>query len=197
MYYTNIHFIISQVERSNQEKTKLDGVLRGLNDEVLHRDESIAKLNKEKKYINEHMGKASEELNTNTDKLNHLNDIKSKLEKTFDQMEGAVEAEKRAKANIEKERRKMEGDLKMSQEAVGDMERRKREIEQAIMRKDTEMHQMMNKLDDEQSGMNRYSSGPPIIAFQIRPILLICHSNKTQVVGFVVNHKMSNINTSF
>ena len=127
-----------------------------MNDEVLHRDESIAKLNKEKKYINEHMGKASEELNTNTDKLNHLNDIKSKLEKTFDQMEGAVEAEKRSKANIEKERRKMEGDLKMSQEAVGDMERRKREIEQAIMRKDTEMHQMMNKLDDEQSGMNRY-----------------------------------------
>merc|ERR1712223_1829171 len=98
----------------------------------------------EKKYISEHMAKASEELNTNQDKLNHLNDIKSKLEKTFDQMEGAVESEKRAKANIEKERRKMEGDLKMSQEAVADMERRKREIEQAIMRKDTEIHQMMN-----------------------------------------------------
>merc|ERR1711899_359592 len=31
-----------------------------------------------------------------------------------------------------------------------------REIEQSIMRKDTEIHQMMNKLDDEQSGMNRY-----------------------------------------
>merc|ERR1712156_648786 len=145
----------AKVERAQQEKTKLDGILRGLNDEVLHRDENITKLNKEKKYINEHMAKASEELNTNQDKLNHLNDIKSKLESTFDQMEGAVEAEKRAKANIEKERRKMEGDLKMSQEAVADMERRKREIEQAIMRKDTEIHQMMNKLDDEQSGMNR------------------------------------------
>merc|ERR1712018_958255 len=148
----------SKVERANQEKSKLDGTLRGLNDEVLHRDENITKLNK-KKYINEHMAKASEELNTNQDKLNHLNDIKSKLESTFDQMEGAVEAEKRAKANIEKERRKMEGDLKMSQEAVADMERRKREIEQAIMRKDTEIHQMMNKLDDEQSGMNRYQKG--------------------------------------
>merc|ERR1712223_1296719 len=113
----------------------------------------------EKKYISEHMAKASEELNTNQDKLNHLNDIKSKLEKTFDQMEGAVESEKRAKANIEKERRKMEGDLKMSQEAVADMERRKREIEQAIMRKDTEIRQMTNKLDDEQSGMNRYQKG--------------------------------------
>lgn len=102
------------------------------------------------------MGKAAEELSTNQDKLNHLNDIKAKLEKTLDQMDSAVESEKRAKANVEKERRKLEGDLKMSQEAVGDMERRKREIEQSIMRKDTEIHQMMNKLDDEQSGMNRY-----------------------------------------
>ena len=44
------------------------------------------------------MAKASEELNTNQDKLNHLNDIKSKLESTLDQMDGAVEGEKRAKA---------------------------------------------------------------------------------------------------
>ena len=145
----------SRVERANAEKSKLDGVLRGLNDDVLHKDEAIAKLNKEKKYVNEHMAKASEDLATNQDKLDHLNDVKSKLEKTLDQMEGAVETEKRAKANVEKERRKLEGDLKMSQEAVADMERRKREIEQAIMRKDTEIHQMMNKLDDEQSGMNR------------------------------------------
>ena len=102
------------------------------------------------------MAKASEDLATNQDKLEHLNDVKTKLEKTLDQMEGAVETEKRAKATVEKERRKLEGDLKMSQETVADMERRKREIEQAIMRKDTEIHQMMNKLDDEQSGMNRY-----------------------------------------
>merc|ERR1719210_1451443 len=146
----------AQVDRANNEKAKLDGVLRGLNDEVVHKDESISKLNKEKKYISEHMAKASEELNTNQDKLNHLNEIKNKLEQTLDQMEGAVETEKRAKANIEKDKRKLEGELKMSQEAVADMERRKREIEQSIMRKDTEIQQMMNKLDDEQSGMNRY-----------------------------------------
>ncbi len=146
----------AKVERSSQDKNKLDGILRGLNDEVLHKDETINKLNKEKKYISEQMAKASDELTSGQDKLNHLSDIKAKLEKTLDQMEGAVESEKRSKANVEKERRKLEGDLKMSQEAVADMERRKREIEQAIMRKDTEIHQMMNKLDDEQSGMNRY-----------------------------------------
>ncbi len=37
------------------------------------------------------------------------------MEKTLDQMENAVESEKRAKANVEKERRKLEGDLKLAQ----------------------------------------------------------------------------------
>ena len=35
------------------------------------------------------------------------------------------------------------------------MERVKRELEQTIMRKDTEIQQLMTSLDDEQSGMNR------------------------------------------
>jgi hypothetical protein len=35
------------------------------------------------------------------------------------------------------------------------MERAKRELEQTIMRKDTEIQQLMTSLDDEQSGMNR------------------------------------------
>lgn len=35
------------------------------------------------------------------------------------------------------------------------MERGKRELEQTIMRKDTEIQQLMTGLDDEQSGMNR------------------------------------------
>ncbi len=36
-----------------------------------------------------------------------------------------------------------------------DLERGKRDLEQSILRKDTEIHQMMTQLDDEQSGMNR------------------------------------------
>ena len=35
------------------------------------------------------------------------------------------------------------------------MERGKRELEQTILRKDTEIQQLMTGLDDEQSGMNR------------------------------------------
>ncbi len=41
------------------------------------------------------------------------------------------------------------------QESVLDLERGKRDLEQSILRKDTEIHQMMTQLDDEQSGMNR------------------------------------------
>merc|ERR1712203_188212 len=84
----------AKVDKANQEKNKLDGILRGLNDEVVHKDETISKLNKEKKYVSEHMAKSSEELGTNQDKLNHLNEIKAKLEQTFDQMESAENRKK-------------------------------------------------------------------------------------------------------
>ena len=145
----------SNLEKVTAEKAKRDQVLRGLNDDVLYQDEAISKLNKEKKYIQETVGKATEDLNNADDKVSHLNDVKSKLEKTMDQMDSALENERRQKYNIEKERRRLEGDLKMSQEMVLDIERSKRELEQAIMRKDTELNTMMGKLDDEQSGVGR------------------------------------------
>ncbi|XP_071744793.1 myosin heavy chain, muscle-like [Lepeophtheirus salmonis] len=92
----------SCLEKSELEKQKLEQIMRGLNDEVLHSDEIISKLNKDKKHLNDTMSRAVEELVGNTDKVNHLNDIKAKLEKTLDQMEGALEKEKRNKSIIEK-----------------------------------------------------------------------------------------------
>ena len=147
--------LTSKLEKVSAEKGKRDQVLRGLNDEVLYQDETISKLNKEKKYIQETVGKASEDLNSAEDKVTHLNEVKSKLEKTLDQMDGSLEKEKRMKYNIEKDRRKIEGDLKMCQEMVLDIERSKRELEQSIMRKDTELNTLMGKLDDEQNGVGR------------------------------------------
>ena len=105
--------------------------------------------------IQETVGKATEDMNSAEDKVSHLNDVKTKLEKTLDQMDSSLEQEKRSKYNIEKDRRRIEGDLKMCQEAVLDIERSKRELEQAIMRKDTELNSMMSKLDDEQGGVGR------------------------------------------
>ena len=51
----------------------------------------LSKLNKEKKHLSENMAKASDDFANNQDKLNHLNDVKAKLEKTLDQMDGALE----------------------------------------------------------------------------------------------------------
>jgi len=156
---TNLKRELQDLQSKNEkvcaEKAKRDQVLRGLNDEVLYQDETISKLNKEKKYIQETVGKATEDMNNAEDKVNHLNDVKTKLEKTMDQMDSSLEQEKRSKYNIEKDRRRIEGDLKMCQEAVLDIERSKRELEQAIMRKDTELNSMMGKLDDEQGGVGR------------------------------------------
>ena len=145
----------AKVQKSRQEKDKLEVILRGLNDEVVHQDEIITKMNKEKKHMSDTMGKAQEEMNVNQEKLDYLNGVKAKLEKTLDQMDSAVESEKRSKANSEKEKRKIEGELRIGQEMVADLERNKRELEQNIMRKDTEINQLMSRLDDEQSGMGR------------------------------------------
>merc|ERR1712141_642278 len=145
----------SKLQKSKQEKEKLDTILRGLNEEVIHQDAAITKMNKEKKHLSDTMAIANEEMSVNQEKLDYLNGIKAKLEKTLDQMDSAVESEKRNKANAEKEKRRLEGELRMAQETVSDFERNKRELEQVIMRKDTEINQMVSRLDDEQSGMGR------------------------------------------
>ena len=145
----------ARLQKSQQERDKLETALRGLNDEVVHQDEILTKMNKEKKHVADNMAKSAEELGVHQDKFEYLNGIKAKLEKTLDQMDSAVESEKRTKANVEKERRKIEGELRMAQEHVSDLERAKRELEQCILRKETEIHQMNNQLDDEQAGMNR------------------------------------------
>merc|ERR1712142_1155377 len=117
--------LVAKHEKLQAEKAKRDQILRGLNDDVLHQDEQISKLNKEKKYINETVKKASEELASAQDKVMHLNEVKVKLEQTMDRMDHGLEKEKRSKNNIEKERRKLEGDLKMCQEMVLDLKMRK------------------------------------------------------------------------
>jgi hypothetical protein len=47
----------------------------------------------------ETMAKSSDELANNQDKMDHLNDVKAKLEKTLDQMDGALESEFRFASN--------------------------------------------------------------------------------------------------
>merc|ERR1719460_2159905 len=139
------------INKLEQEKTNRDHTIKSLNDEIANQDEIINKLNKEKKHISECGAKSCEDLQVASEKVDHLNKIKQKLESTLDELESSVEKEKRARAVVEKERRKTEGELKMAQETVADIERSKKELEAAIMRKEGEVSQLGSKLEDEQS----------------------------------------------
>merc|ERR1711922_12290 len=129
----DIELAITEVE---QEKTNRD---------------HINKLNKEKKHIAETQAKSSEDLVVAEEKVSHLNSIKGKLEATLDELEGALDKEKRGRGNLEKERRKVEGELKMTQDLVAELERAKKEIEGSIARKEKDIGGLASKLDDEQS----------------------------------------------
>merc|ERR1719188_2875180 len=139
------------IQKLEQEKTNRDHTIRHLNDEIANQDEVINKLNKEKKHAAEVSAKANEDLQTAGDKVDHLANIKSKLESTLDELEDSHNKEKRGRADIEKTRRKLEGELKVTQETVNDLERSKKELEAAIARKEKDLGGLSSKLEDEQS----------------------------------------------
>merc|ERR1719273_1705515 len=66
------------IQKLDQEKTNRDHTIRHLNDEIANQDEVINKLNKEKKHMGEVSAKATEDLQSTQDKVDHLSNIKSK-----------------------------------------------------------------------------------------------------------------------
>merc|ERR1719284_958792 len=93
------------IQKLEQEKTNRDHIMRSLNDEIANQDEVINKLNKEKKHAGESSAKSAEDLQSAEDKVSHLNNIKSKLEQTLDELQDSFEREKRSRADIEKRSR--------------------------------------------------------------------------------------------
>merc|ERR1719158_1610503 len=114
---------------------------------------------KRKKYISENSARSSDDLNNVADKVEHLSNVKTKLECTLDELEGSLEKEKRSRAILEKERRKVEGELKVTQQTVAELERTKKELEATIIRKDNEIAAMASKLDDEQGVVGKTQKG--------------------------------------
>merc|ERR1712029_1096856 len=147
------------IQKLEQEKTNRDHNIRSLNDEIAGQDEVINKVNKEKKYICEHSAKASEDYQTAEDKVNHLNNIKSKLENTLDELDDSLNREKKARGDVEKVRRKVEGELKVTHEGVNDLERAKKELENNIARKEKDGMGLSSKLEDEQSIVAKVQKG--------------------------------------
>ena len=144
-----------KIQKVQQECANRDHTIKSLNEVIENNDQVINKLNKEKKYLQETVAKASENLHDANEKLAHINKVKNKLEGTLDDLEGCVEKEKKDKLKIDKERRKKEGDLKIAQEVVSDLERETKELEGNTGRKDTELHCLSGKLDEEQAHVSR------------------------------------------
>merc|ERR1712083_604697 len=147
-----VRMLLQKVEN---DKNSRDHTIKSLNDEIAEQDEIINRLNKEKKMAAEQSAKSSEDLLSAEEKVNHLVNVKKKLESTLDELDAGYEKEKRARATIEKERRKVEGELKMMQDNVAELERHKKEIEGAISRKEKDISHLSSKLEDEQGGVVR------------------------------------------
>merc|ERR1712127_209437 len=139
------------IQKIEQEKTNRDHTIKSLNDVIVNQDEVINKLNKEKKHFAENAAKSADDLLVAEDKVAHLNQIKSKLESTHDELESSLQKEKRDRANVEKDRRNVEGNLKVAQEGVSDLERTQKELLAAIEHKEKDANALLSKLDDEQS----------------------------------------------
>ena len=67
-----------------EEKKARDNQIRTLNDEMARQDETIAKLNKDRKNVDGVLRETQDALQAEEDKCNHLTKLKSKLENQID-----------------------------------------------------------------------------------------------------------------
>merc|ERR1711913_155873 len=147
------------LQKLSNEKSNRDHQIRVLNEEMGHQEELIAKYTKEKKQLQEANAKNAEDVGGVEDRANHLNKVKNKLESTLDEINGALNNEKKKRANLEKEKRKADGDVKLMMETVADLERNKKELESLIFKKDAECAMLASKCEEEQIHAGRVAKG--------------------------------------
>jgi len=74
----HLESVLVQCEEDRQSK---DSQIRTLKDEIVHQEELIAKLQKDKRSVADSKQKTEEDMQAIEDKCNHLNKLKSKLDK--------------------------------------------------------------------------------------------------------------------
>merc|ERR1712001_699200 len=144
-------------ENCEEDKVTKDNQIRTLREEIVHQEDMVAKLNKDKRSVGDTKQKTEENIQAAEDKCNHLNKVKAKLEQSLDECEDSLEREKKTKSDVEKLKRKVDGDLKLTQEAVSDLERVRSDLSQTIQRKEKETASLNAKIGDEQTLANKYS----------------------------------------
>merc|ERR1719158_1327175 len=132
--------------KCEEDKSTKDNQTHPLREEIAHQEESISKLQKEKKAGGEGRQKTEEDIQSMEDRCNHLSKVKGKLEQSLDECEDSLEREKKAKSDVDKLKRKLEGDLKLTQEAVGDLDRIKADLTATVQRKEKKAKSDVDKL---------------------------------------------------
>ncbi|KAK2915101.1 hypothetical protein Q8A73_005695 [Channa argus] len=124
--------------------------VKNLVEEMTSQDETIAKLTKEKKALQEAHQQTLDDLQAEEDKVNTLMKAKTKLEQQVDDLEGSLEQERKLRMDLERAKRKLEGDLKLAHEIIMDLENEKQQSEEKTKR-DFETSQLLSKIEDEQT----------------------------------------------
>ncbi|CAB1342079.1 unnamed protein product [Coregonus sp. 'balchen'] len=114
--------------------------VKNLTEEMSGQDESLSKLTKEKKALQEAHQQTLDDLQAEEDKVNTL--TKAKLE-------GSLEQEMTIRMDLERAKRKLECDVKLTHEAIMDLENEKQQSDEKPKKKDFETAQLQSKIEDE------------------------------------------------
>ncbi|XP_061158335.1 myosin-4-like isoform X1 [Syngnathus typhle] len=144
----DLELIIAKVEK---EKHATENKVKNLMEEVTMLEDNLMKSSKDYKALQEVHERMRDDLQTEEDKANVLMKTRIKLEQQVYDLEGLLEQEKKVRADLERSRRKIEGDLKLSQETIMDFENEKMQMEDGLNKKDLEIRNLHNKVEDEQA----------------------------------------------
>ncbi|XP_053903943.1 myosin-13 [Malaclemys terrapin pileata] len=144
----DLELTLAKVEK---EKHAMENKIKNLTEEMAALDETISKLTKEKKALQEVHQQTLDDLQAEEDKVNMLSKTKSKLEQQVDDLEGSLEQEKKLRMDFERAKRQLEGDLKISHESIMDLENDKQQTDDKLKKKEFEISQLQNKVEDEQA----------------------------------------------
>ena len=136
---------------AEEDKSTKYNQIKTLRNEIVHQEEMMVKLQKDKSGAKESRQSTEEDIQSAEDRCNHLGKVKGKLEQSLDECEDSLERERKAKGDVEKLKRKVEGDLKLTQETISDLEHVKADLSQTSMRKEKECSSMAAKIEDEKT----------------------------------------------
>merc|ERR1712198_481903 len=151
-----------KIQKVQQECANRDHTIKTLNEVIENNDQVINKLNKEKKYLQETVAKAAENLHDANEKVSHLNNVKNKLENTLDDLERQTKELEAHIARKDTELHGLGGKLDEEQAAVSRVQSNIKEAQGRIEELEEELEaerQARSKAERQRSDLSRTLDG--------------------------------------